>query len=271
MFASPLPGDGDLSAFHRQQYAGGNTPSRLQAMRPEWAEERQYRAKYQEWARTWLAERAAARRGAAAATVPCRMLEIGCAAGGMLLAARDLGMAAVGVEVSAEAARFGRATHGLDIRVGELADLGLPAAAFGLVVLYDLIEHVQSPSALLQECRRLTVPGGVMAIHTVNVDSATAERAGSDFYLADTGGGHATLFTAEHLSAFLRKAGFVPYSVHTHGYRIVQSEADRARMGWRRRFVRLAENLGNAQVKRRGRGHFLALDARAGAYNPEEL
>ncbi|MFQ5749028.1 MAG: hypothetical protein ACE5H3_06180, partial [Planctomycetota bacterium] len=83
-----------------------------------------------------------------------------------------------------------------------------------------------------------------------------------NYYLADAGAGHAVLFTPRHLRGFLQAAGFELLSMETRGFRIVQRERDRLSLGWKKPFLRLAENLGHEWGKRTGRGHFLLAIAR---------
>jgi SAM-dependent methyltransferase len=167
-----------------------------------------------------------------------------------------------GVEVSREAAEFGLEHEKLDIRIGQLQDLRLPDASFDIVLLHDVIEHVPAPLDLLRECVRLLMPGGVICLHTVNVDSATARFAGHRFYLADTTGGHAVLFSPRTLRRYCKLLGLEPLTMETRGFRIVQNEHDRKSMGWKRGIVRLAENIGHEWVKLTNRGHFVLLVAR---------
>jgi len=251
-FANPLPWEGDLAAFHRHQYAEQQAPERMAKLDAERSRSRQYSPGFQKWARNLLT-----RMQAVAPSGGNTFLDVGCAAGGVLKVARDLGLTPTGVEVSPEAAKFGIREHHLDIRIGQLGDVDLPSASFGLILLHDVIEHVASPAEFLKECARLCLPGGVISVHTVNLASMTARVAGSDFYLADIGGGHVVLFTAAHLDRFLSDAGFTPFATETHGFRWVQREVDRENLGWKRPLVRLAENACHQWVKRSGRGHFI--------------
>jgi len=257
VFASPPPGDGDPAALHRDQYAGRIEPERLGRLDPEKAWKRQFSPRFQRWARLLL------KRLAAFGPFPApRLLEVGCACGGVLQAAGELGFPAVGVEISRAAAARGIEEMALDIRIGTLAEMGFAPRSFQIVLLLDVLEHVASPRGLLDECARVLAPGGILFLQTVNLASLTASRAGWRFYLADVGAGHAVLFTPRHLRSFLQAAGFELLSLETRGYRIVQRERDRRDMGWKRPFLRLAENLGHEWVKRTGRGHFLRTIAR---------
>lgn len=95
---------------------------------------------------------------------PGRILELGCAGGYFLRAARDRGWSPVGVEISPAAAQFARETLGLDVHTGELEKANLTAASFDAAYLGDVLEHVPDPLATLRELHRVLRPGGVLLI-----------------------------------------------------------------------------------------------------------
>jgi SAM-dependent methyltransferase len=96
------------------------------------------------------------------------VLEIGCAEGGVLTALRRFGMNAIGVELSEHRVALARALDpGLDVRVGDLTDPALAEqwdAPFDLVVLRDVIEHVQAREIAFANLARLVRPGGFVYI-----------------------------------------------------------------------------------------------------------
>ena len=121
-----------------------------------------------------LEERVASRRAPcfarllAAARPAGRLLDVGTGIGEMLRLAREAGWEAVGVDIDPAVVAYARA-RGLDARVGELATLRLPASSFDLVTLWNVLDFVREPLALLRECRRLLVPGGRVFVRTPNV------------------------------------------------------------------------------------------------------
>jgi 2-polyprenyl-3-methyl-5-hydroxy-6-metoxy-1,4-benzoquinol methylase len=98
---------------------------------------------------------------------PGRLLDVGCATGEFLLAARERGWEAVGVEVSPYAAAAAR-RRGLQVHSGTLADVPSPATTFDVVTLLDVVEHLEDPLGALRAIHRLLRPGGLVVVETPN-------------------------------------------------------------------------------------------------------
>jgi 2-polyprenyl-3-methyl-5-hydroxy-6-metoxy-1,4-benzoquinol methylase len=92
---------------------------------------------------------------------PGRLLEIGSAGGALLKQARDRGWNVTGVELSAAAVAHARGL-GLEIHHGNLPGVALPAAAFDLVYIGDVLEHVPDCRATAAEIARVLAPGGFL-------------------------------------------------------------------------------------------------------------
>jgi SAM-dependent methyltransferase len=106
---------------------------------------------------------------------PGRLLELGCAAGATLEAAQRRGWTVQGVEYSADAATEAR-RHGVPVVVGSLADAALPAAAFDVAFLGDVLEHVPDPAAVLAEVARVLAPGGALLLRGPLTTHSLARR-----------------------------------------------------------------------------------------------
>lgn len=121
-----------------------------------------------------LEERVAQRRAPHFARVlravhpPGRLLDVGAGVGELVRLAREAGWQAVGVDVDPAVIAYA-CSRGRDVRLGDLARLGLPAASFDLVTLWNVIDFVPDPLGLLSECRRLLAPGGRIFVRTPNV------------------------------------------------------------------------------------------------------
>lgn len=134
------------------------------------------------------------------------LLEIGCACGFLLVAARERGFSVRGVEMSAWASQYARETYGLDVRTGTLEAAALPADSVDVCVMADVIEHLFDPSATLREIHRVLVPGGRLLLLTPDVGSITARLAGSRWWgLLDD---HYFYFSRQTLRRLLEREGF---------------------------------------------------------------
>lgn len=97
-----------------------------------------------------------------------KLLDIGCGRGESLVAAQELGWHAQGVEPSEDFVRYGREQLGVEVQQGFIENINYPDAAFDVVFLSAVLEHVYEPLALLKECRRLLRPGGLLFIDVPN-------------------------------------------------------------------------------------------------------
>jgi 2-polyprenyl-3-methyl-5-hydroxy-6-metoxy-1,4-benzoquinol methylase len=96
-----------------------------------------------------------------------RLLDVGCAYGHFLAAGRERGFDVTGLEIDKEVADAAR-RRGFCVYDAYLEDLRLPDASYEAITLWDVIEHVSEPCALLKEATRLLKPGGILFVHTGN-------------------------------------------------------------------------------------------------------
>lgn len=111
-----------------------------------------------------------------------RLLEIGCAGGAFLNAAREAGYEVQGVELSPEASQFARSTFGLPVFTGDLLDARFPGGAFDIAYLGDVIEHLPRPREVLTEIRRILSPGGIIMLACPSQTNTLFSRAGFAAY-----------------------------------------------------------------------------------------
>jgi ubiquinone/menaquinone biosynthesis C-methylase UbiE len=110
---------------------------------------------------------------AANTSTPLRLLDLGCGMGGFAVAAALRGMQVVALDYNpayAAITALRAARHGLPLPVAVAAGeaLPLPAASLDVVTCWDVLEHVQSPDAMLAELARLLRPGGVLLLTAIN-------------------------------------------------------------------------------------------------------
>jgi SAM-dependent methyltransferase len=132
----------------------------------------------------YLDEEAGRRAGAArllalvAEAVPGgRLLDVGCGHGLLLDEARRRGFEVLGLELSRAAVRHAREVLRLDVRELALENFEAPAS-FDVVVLADVLEHLEDPADAIERCTRLLAPGGVLCLVTPDPSSLTARVAG---------------------------------------------------------------------------------------------
>jgi SAM-dependent methyltransferase len=146
-----------------------------------------------------------------------RLLELGCACGFLLVAARERGYTVKGVEMSKWASDYARRELGLDVVTGRLDTVDLDPASFDVVVLADVIEHLSDPRETLQQVHRLLRPGGRILILTPDIGSLAGRLAGTHWWtLLDD---HYFYFSRPTLRRLLESEGFVTEQMRAHGRR----------------------------------------------------
>ncbi len=98
-----------------------------------------------------------------------RLLDVGCGFGFFPNEARAHGWDAIGLEVAADEAAWGRNHFNLPI-VSSLEDKILGRQSFDIITLWDVIEHIVDVHALLLRCMKLLRPGGLLFLRTPNAD-----------------------------------------------------------------------------------------------------
>jgi SAM-dependent methyltransferase len=139
---------------------------------------------------------------------PGRLLDVGCAAGAFMTIARDAGWAVEGLEVGRASARHATETLGLTVHGAALEDFEAPAGHYDAVVLLEVIEHLESPSAALARVGRWLRPGGALLLSTPNFDSLYRRLHGTRWWVINCEDEHIALFTPAALERLLARHGF---------------------------------------------------------------
>lgn len=145
-----------------------------------------------------------------------QLLDVGCGAGTFMQAARRAGWDAVGVEVSAPAAEHNRA-EGFEVFNGELEEARYAEGRFDVVVLSEVLEHVEEPRAMLQEVLRIMRPGGLLWATTPNGRGFSARSLGLK-WSAVSPPEHLHLFSRGAVESLLEEVGFARARVVTEGF-----------------------------------------------------
>jgi 2-polyprenyl-3-methyl-5-hydroxy-6-metoxy-1,4-benzoquinol methylase len=134
-----------------------------------------------------------------------RLLDVGCHIGVMIELAQARGWDAWGIEPSVWAAEQARA-RGLHVVTGTLSAATVPENYFDVVTMWDVIEHLTDPTAEIRNVQRVLKPGGVFAIHTIDIESLFARAMGKRWpWLMEM---HLYYFSPRTLSKMLAQNGF---------------------------------------------------------------
>lgn len=143
-----------------------------------------------------------------------RLLDIGCATGHLLSAAKARGWEVYGVETSHISAVQARQKTGGQIHEGTLDTAPFPEGWFDAITLLDVIEHLQSPSEYMRRIATLLRPGGVFLVATPNIHSLAYRLLGRKWTIVGPND-HLYYFSPRTLERLLRKAGFGIHSIYT--------------------------------------------------------
>ena len=134
------------------------------------------------------------------------LLDAGSGEGYFLQEARHRGWAMpCGLDVSRAAARLTRRFTAAV--VGSLAAAPFRDRSFGVVTMFDSIEHVMDPMADIAGAARILKPGGLLYVVTPDANSWLARGMGAGWFQLKPRE-HFTLFSPSNLAAALAKAGF---------------------------------------------------------------
>lgn len=181
------------------------------------------------------------------------VLDVGCSRGSFLAAGARLGFSMEGVEPAANIAAAARA-QGLTVHTGLLEEAGFPPASFDAVTLFEVIEHLKEPLALLRECHRVVKPGGLLVLSTGNTMSWTvaAMRERWDYFHIARDGGHVSFYNPRSVALLAKRAGFRVERIETARVKFFE-KGDVGR--WSYIAGKLAAELLSLPARLAGRGH----------------
>lgn len=150
------------------------------------------------------------------------LLELGCGNGDFLLEASAKGWQVEGLEFSRAAADIANARLGCAaVRVGTADNATLQSAQYDCVVLFDVLEHVRDPQALVRNIQHSLRPGGMIAIVTPSLDSWSRRLLGR--YWVEYKTEHLTYFSSGALRTALAQAGFTGIQLLSN-YKILSAD-----------------------------------------------
>lgn len=135
-----------------------------------------------------------------------RVLDFGCGWGEFLVMATLFGFDACGVERSPD-----RQKHLRDRGVTTFADLAAAVAAVGpnyhAATLFQVLEHLDDPLAVLRALHAVLVPGAVLVVEVPNCEGITGIETRADYYNIHPLE-HINCFTPDSLRKMAARAGF---------------------------------------------------------------
>jgi SAM-dependent methyltransferase len=138
------------------------------------------------------------------------VLDVGCGAGGVLIALAGEGVDAVGYDVDERYLQYGRSKSDLvTLKTGTLEDaVGMEGRKFDLIIVSHVVEHVPQPSLFIAQLAEMLGDGGVIVV-AVPGNRCIFNREAYEFdyrwYLVNA---HCWYFTHEHLNYLFATSGF---------------------------------------------------------------
>ncbi|HWS16154.1 MAG TPA: class I SAM-dependent methyltransferase, partial [Candidatus Methylomirabilis sp.] len=138
---------------------------------------------------------------------PGSFLDVGCGRGLLPALFLERGWRASGTQLSRTAAEAARRRYGVEVAVGELPELPLPAEGYDVVTFFHVLEHLDRPEAYLVKARELLVPAGLLVVEVPNFASPGFRILGTRNFCTDYPN-HLVFFTPDTLRRLLLRCGF---------------------------------------------------------------
>jgi 2-polyprenyl-3-methyl-5-hydroxy-6-metoxy-1,4-benzoquinol methylase len=148
-----------------------------------------------------------------------RLLDLGCAYGPFLAAARDGGFSPVGMDPAEDAVRYVREELGIPAFQGLFPESPpeFRDHSFAIITLWYVIEHFEDPRRALREINRLLKPGGVMAFATPSFGGISCLKSQRRF-LEKSPSDHWTLWHPRTCGKILGSFGFKVKKIRITGH-----------------------------------------------------
>lgn len=134
------------------------------------------------------------------------LLDIGCGEGFFLFNASRAGYVAKGIELSQDAAAYAKREFSLAIEARAFEERQFPENCFDIVTLWQVLEHLPYPLAILKEVHRILKPGGLLIVSTPDIEGIPARIFRRKWW--NIRKLHINQFTTKTLTDILQNAGF---------------------------------------------------------------
>jgi SAM-dependent methyltransferase len=159
------------------------------------------------------------RTAATASTEAPALLDIGCAYGPFLAAAKEQGFAPVGLEGAAEAAAYVKNELSIPAYQGFFPPAPPPVRdmRFDALSMWYVIEHFKNSDEALVEAARLLKDGGVFAFSTPSFSGISGKKSPKKFLEASPAD-HWTIWNPKTCASSLKKYGFKVKKIEVTGH-----------------------------------------------------
>jgi len=140
---------------------------------------------------------------------PQTLLDIGCAYGAFLTAAKDEGFSPQGIDPAEDAVRYVTQTFGIPAQHGFFPSpqSPVPSPQYNVITLWYVIEHFRNCVPALEEIRKILKPGGVLAFATPSFTGVSG-RGSLKRFLENSPQDHWSIWSKAVNGKALEKAGF---------------------------------------------------------------
>lgn len=146
-------------------------------------------------------------------TLTRRLLDVGCSYGFFLDVAKKRGWDVYGTELSAKQYAFAVKNHPKVYNL-PLLECHFGRNYFDVITLYDIIEHLPSPTLFLKQVNIILRPSGIIAITTPDLSSFPARITGK--YWMNFVRMHLYYFHPRSITKLLEKCGFKVIKIMRH-------------------------------------------------------
>jgi SAM-dependent methyltransferase len=145
-----------------------------------------------------------------------KLLDVGFGSGGLLRIAKTRGWDPHGVELSSAAVAYGREQELGTLYEGDFLTLPIEKAAFDVIVMSELVEHLVDPVPFLRRARELLRVGGLLYMTTPHGRGVSGLALGGEWSVLRPPE-HLQLFSIASMRRSLEDVGFSKTEIYTQG------------------------------------------------------
>lgn len=143
-----------------------------------------------------------------------KILDIGSGSGHFLYVAARNNWQSLGVEFCEDNFKYAKEVLGLDVINADAEKLELEDSSFDVVTMWDVIEHMKDPTAVLKKAHSLLNSNGLLCLETPNASSAYHRVLGRKWASFEEYS-HLYFFKLDSLKMLLEKTGFKIVNIET--------------------------------------------------------